>query len=275
VRTLTLVIVLLILSPVYGAEVPFGPLKVTPGQKIEFLAPVNPLDKLEVHKEGNAPVENARGALILPEGFHFKTNTYLLIINTTSDGAGLNIPAMSAYTNVALTNGWMVLAADGAQGKPKFDHRIWRATMLKSTLRYVRKNWPASTNWTVCFAGFSGGAKWSGLLAPAIMKDGWRVGGVFMGGCNEDRPSDGYTVFKPGAEFLRTKLFLSNGSQDQLAGLDWQKSVQQSLQRTGFQNVRLAKFDGGHELSQKHLRQALRWFAGWPDPIEPDAALGE
>jgi predicted esterase len=39
-----------------------------------------------------------------------------------------------------------------------------------------------------------------------------------------------------------------------------EEQVKASLVRTGFQNVRLSRFGGGHEVNRADLQRALKWF---------------
>jgi len=233
-----------------------------PGGRLDFVCPVSPLDKLEIHKEGNLPVEFARAAIVFPTNFHFGSNWNLLIVSATTDGKASSIYTMRAFTNTASKQNWVVLAADGPQGKPRLDYPIWRFTMIKSALNQLHKTWPVSTNWNLALGGFSGGAKWSGLMAPALFKSFPKITGVFMGGCNEDRVSDGCRIFHPAQKFLETKIFLSGGLQDRVATPSDHERVGGNIKKTGFGQLRLKMYDGGHQLWKPHLEEAMGWFAG-------------
>ena len=93
-----------------------------------------------------------------------------------------------------------------------------------------------------------------------MTKDGWRVAGVFMGGCNEDRATMGMNLFQPGPAFKSVPMFLSNGDNDSIAGADAGARVRDSMKRSGFSNVRLEIYPGEHRLNKEHLRDALTWF---------------
>ena len=109
-------------------------------------------------------------------------------------------------------------------------------------------------------AGFSGGAKRSGMAAAALTRENYHVIGIFMAGCNEDRATAGFNAYHPGPRFKKVPIFLSNGTGDPIAGPQQQAGVRQSLEQEGFRQVRTSTFDGSHRLDPEQLRSALRWF---------------
>jgi len=233
--------VLLLFPCLAFAQLRFGTNIAAPGEIIHFA------------------VRQAKGALVLPEGY---TNLLrpgrLLVFSVPSGGSATS--AMPGITNVALSQGWAVLAADGPRIAAEDDtiQRGW--TMLSSVLQELARTWPQSRRWKVACAGFSGGAKRSAAVAAAMTKDGWRVVGVFMGGCNEDRATLGMTLFQPGPGFKKVPMFLSNGDVDPIANFEAGGRVRDSMARSGFQNIRLERYPGEHRLNKDHLREALIWF---------------
>ena len=235
--------VLLVLFPLASMAqgLRFGTNVAAPGQIIHFAA------------------RQAKGALVLPEGY---TNLLrpgrLLVVSVPSGGSAISW--LPSVTNVALSQGWAVLAADGPKVAVNDDtiQRGW--SMLSSVLQEVARTWPQAKRWKVACAGFSGGAKRSAAVAAAMVKDGWRVAGVFMGGCNEDRATTGMSLFQPGPAFKNVPMFLSNGENDPIAGAEYGTRVRDSMARSGFSNVRLEHYPGEHRLNKEHLRDALIWF---------------
>jgi predicted esterase len=219
----------------------FGTNVATPGTIIHFAA------------------RQAKGALVLPEGYtNLLKPARLLVVSVPSGGSAISY--MPSVTNVALSQGWAVLAADGPKVAVNDDtiQRGW--SMLSSVLQEVARTWPQTKRWKVACAGFSGGAKRSAAVGAAMVKDGWQVTGVFMGGCNEDRTTTGMSLFQPGPAYKSVKMFLSNGESDPIAGADYGKRVKDSMTRSGFTNVRLEIYPGEHRLNKEHLREALVWF---------------
>ena len=101
------------------------------------------------------------------------------------------------YRAAAEAEGWIVLAGDG-ESPPSRDTAGWRAGMTLAALDALHSSFPGSKNWPIAVAGFSGGAKRAGNLAPVLALAGNRVIGIFLTGINEDRLSEGYRTFRPG-----------------------------------------------------------------------------
>ena len=154
----------------------------------------------------------------------------------------------------------MIFAAEGPRLDPNDDTIQWGWGILSSALDQFYRTWPPTRQWPVACVGFSGGAKRSAAVAAAMSHDGWRVIGVFMGGCNEDRATLGQQLFQPGNSFKGVPMFLSNGESDPIANPEQGAAVRDSMIRSGFTAVRLETYAGQHQLSQEHLREALRWF---------------
>ena len=81
-----------------------------------------------------------------------------------------------------------------------------------------------------------------------------------MGGCNEDRATLGLKLFTPGLPFLRVPMFLSNGASDPIANPEQGATVKTSMERSGFQHIRLESYPDQHRLYEEHVRAALKWF---------------
>src|SRR5262245_8386701 len=103
---------LLLLLPVFPARgvLHFGTNEIPPGVLVEFRAALNGRAGAEAGRV-RVPASFVRAALVLPQGF---TNLLkpcpLLIVSVPSGGSAL--AGMRAMTNVALREGWAVLAAD-------------------------------------------------------------------------------------------------------------------------------------------------------------------
>jgi predicted esterase len=77
---------------------------------------------------------------------------------------------------------------------------------------------------------------------------------------NQDRLSEGYARSQPGADFLRTPIYVSAGRDDRIATVEQQYDVVGFIKRTGFNRVRIGIFRGGHEVNDAQTSIALRWF---------------
>ena len=172
--------------------------------------------------------------------------------------------SLGGYTNVALSQGWVVAAIDGPKVPTEKDSNVFAWGMNSSLLDQLRASWPQSKYWPFACAGFSGGAKRAAMTAAEMMRQRDSVIGVFMGGCNEDRATLGYQISQPGLAFLDVPMFLSNGARDSIAGPAAGARVKQSMEQTGFKRVRLEGYDDQHRLNTNHVRLALEWFRPVP-----------
>ena len=78
------------------------------------------------------------------------------------------------YGKPATNEGWVVLAGDG-ENNPTRDTGGWRAGMTLAALDALHRSFPGSNKWPVAMAGFSGGAKRVGHLAPLLAVAGNRI----------------------------------------------------------------------------------------------------
>ena len=241
-----------------GQTLHFGTNLVSTGQVVEFSAPLNAKAAAEVLRAGRS-AQFVKGAFFLPPGYtNLSRPCPLLVFSVPSGGAATKW--MSSMTNVALSEGWALFAADGPKVEANDDTIQFGWAILSSALDQFNRTWPMTKQWPVACAGFSGGAKRSAAVAAAMMKENWRVIGVFMGGCNEDRATLGQQLFDPPAQFKRVPMFLSNGDRDPIANPHQGTIVQDSMTRSGFTTISLETYSGEHQLNQDQLREALQWF---------------
>ena len=251
---------LLLVVPLCGhaQQLHFGTNIVAAGKVIEFTAPLNGRALTEVSRL-RLGGSKARGAWMAPEGLTNLLRPCPLLIASVPSG-GSAIGWMRSITNRALKEGWAVLAADGPKVSVNDDTIPFGWAMLSSVLDQFVRTWPQAKQWPVACAGFSGGAKRSAAVAAAMSHDGWRVIGVFMGGCNEDYATLALQLFQPAQSFKQVPFFLSNGSSDPIANPQQAAAVAESMRRSGFQMIRLETYVGGHRQNSDHLSDALRWF---------------
>ena len=108
----------------------------------------------------------------------------------------------------------------------------------------------------MAFAGFSGGAKGSAFIGASMaLNRGFKICGFFLAGMNADRLSAAYHQDQLPANFLKIPVWLSSGSEDQIARPGQVEIVYYSLKRTGFQQVRFEQFAGGHTLDSAEVRR--------------------
>jgi len=153
----------------------------------------------------------------------------------------------------------VLLAGDGPQ-HPRNDNVAWREAMTMAAIDALHRSFPGSQKWPVACAGFSGGGKGVGYVAPFLARNGCRIIGVYITGANEDHLSGGYATLRPGPNFLDTPIYVSAGHEDRIATIEQQYNVVGSIKRTGFKRIRMGTFRGGHEVNDAQTSIALHWF---------------
>ncbi len=235
-----------------------------PGGTARASVPISAQEKIYLSEGGNTAPDHAIAVLAVPANFDPQKSWPVLVCLSTSDFQRKNRDDLEDfYRESALNEGWLVLAGDG-EGNPSRDSAGWRAGMTLAALDALHRSFPSSKSWPIAVAGFSGGAKRAGNLAPLLALAGNHVIGIFLTGINEDRLSEGYRKFQPGAAFLRTAVYLSSGQEDIIARPAQQQQVKRAMERTGFTRVRQEMMPHGHAVSRSAVREALRWFsANW------------
>jgi predicted esterase len=110
----------------------------------------------------------------------------------------------------------------------------------------------------VWVGGFSGGAKWSLHLGAW---GGDRFDGILAAGCNEDFATLGFRqMYNPKA--LNVPIVMLNGTVDETAGTnDWNYyPMLWTMKKTGFTNVHVIVYDGGHGLPYQETLEAFIWL---------------
>src|SRR6476469_4809029 len=238
----------------------FGGVAFSPGSTVKANVPLSAQEKSLATQGGNAVPSNAVAVLATPSNFDPRKSWPVLVVCSTSDFKRQNRDDLvEFYRRVGLSEGWVLLAGDGPQPARK-DTAAWRGAMTLAAIDALHHSFPGSDKWPIACAGFSGGGKGVGLVAPLLAKNGSRVAGIYITGANEDRLSEGYARVGPGKEFLMTPVYISSGRDDRIATLEQQYNVAGSIKRTGFQRIRIGTFHGGHEVNDAQTSIALRWF---------------
>lgn len=242
------------------AAATFAGVPVSPGATVLANVPLSDLERSYVSEGGNTPPAQAVAVLAVPPGFDPAKSWPVIVVFSTSDFKHQNRDDLvNLYRPSGLEHGWVLIAGDGPE-PARQDSSGWRAGMTLAALDALHRSFPGSDKWPIACAGYSGGAKRAGLLAPLLSLAGNRVIGIFLTGLNEDMLSDGYRKYKPGANFLRTPIFLSTGASDKIAQPQQQNEVRISMRRTGFARIRHESFQYGHVVKRSHIAEALRWF---------------
>lgn len=230
------------------------------GEKTTFRVPLSDVAATTLRKAKNAATE-AIGGLWLPPDFDPHKKWNLLLVSGTANAS--SIDHMYFYLDAAReAGGWIVVAADGPFAPPSGDTTTWRWEMAQAVLLALDAAWPGARQWPIATGGFSGGAKRSGLLGAILLKEDWKLIGMYMGGCNQDMASKGQDEYRPSrAEFRKVPIYLSVGEQDDVASVQKANDVRLSMKSTGFREVRLETYNGAHDPFIPHITEALRWFA--------------
>ena len=232
----------------------------SPGSTVKANVSLSAQEKSLAAQGGNAVPPNAVAMLATPSNFDPRKSWPVLVVCSTSDFKRQNRDDLvDFYRRVGLAEGWVLLAGDGPQ-PARNDTGAWRGAMTLAAISALHHSFPGSDKWPIACAGFSGGGKGVGLVAPLLAKNGARVIGVYITGANEDRLSEGYARVGPGASFLMTPVYISAGRDDRIATVEQQYNVAGSAKRTGFQRMKIGTFHGGHKVNDAQTSIALRWF---------------
>jgi len=245
-----------------AADAPFkfGGVPFSPGSTVRANVPLNAQEKSYAGQGGNPVPQSAVAVLATPANFDPRKTWPVLVPCSTSDFKRQNKDDLvQFYQRVGLAEGWVLLAGDGPQ-HARNDTAAWRLAMTLAAIDALHHGFPGSEKWPMACAGFSGGAKGAGSIAPVLARNGCRITGLYLTGVNQDYLSGGYARSKPGADFLSTPIYVSAGHDDRIATLEQQYDVAGSIKRTGFNRVRIGTFRGGHEVNDAQTSIALRWF---------------
>jgi hypothetical protein len=242
------------------ASLNFGGSTFSPGSTVQANVPLSALEKSYAGQGGNPVPPYAVAVLATPRNFDATKSWPVLVPCSTSDFKRQNRnDLIQFYQRVGLSEGWVLLAGDGPQ-RAKNDNVAWRESMTLAAIDALHRSFPGSEKWPMACAGFSGGGKAVGYVAPFLARYGCHIVGIYVTGANEDHLSDGYARLQPGADFLNTPIYFSAGHEDRIATLEQQYAVAGLIKRTGFKRIRIGTFRGGHEVNDAQTSIALHWF---------------
>src|SRR5213596_4353765 len=243
-----------------GESLKFAGTAFSPGSTVKVNVPLSAQEKSLTAQGGNVVPPNAVAVLATPVNFDPRKSWPVLVPCSTSDFKRQNRnDLVQFYRRIGLAEGWVLLAGDGPQ-HARNDTVAWRGAMTLAAIHALHRSFPGSEKWPIACAGFSGGGKGVGYIAPLLARNGCRISGIYMTGANEDHLSDGYARIGPGADFLNTAIYISAGRDDRIATVDQQYAVAGLIKRTGFHRMRIGSFHGGHEVNDAQTSIALRWF---------------
>jgi hypothetical protein len=238
----------------------FAGVSFSPGSTVRANVPLSAQERSLAGQGGNVVPQSAVAVLATPANFDPTKSWPVLIICSTSDFKRQNRDDLvDFYRRIGLAEGWVLLAGDGPQ-PARNDTAAWRGAMTLAAISALHHSFAGSDRWPMACAGFSGGGKGAGFVAPLLAKNGCRIIGIYLTGANEDRLSEGYARVRPSPDFLSTPIYVSAGRDDRIATVEQQYDVAGSIKRTGFQRIRIGTFHGDHEVNDAQTSIALRWF---------------
>jgi hypothetical protein len=242
------------------AALNFAGTSFSPGSSVQANVPLSAQEKSYAAQGGNPVPPYAVAVMATPANFDPARSWPVLVICSTSDFKRQNRDDLrDFYRRVGLAEGWVLLAGDGPQ-HARNDTAAWRLAMTLAAVDALHRSFTGSQKWPIACAGFSGGAKGAGSIAPVLARNGCRITGIYLTGVNQDYLSPGYARAQPGADFLKTPIYVAAGHDDRIATLEQQYDVAGSIKRAGFNRVRIGPFRGGHEVNDAQTSIALHWF---------------
>ncbi|MGA7275330.1 MAG: hypothetical protein WBX14_10840, partial [Candidatus Udaeobacter sp.] len=183
------VIVILTVIATSGAEAAqaslnFAGTSFAPGSTVQVNIPLSAQEKSFAAQGGNVVPPYAVAVLATPANFDPRKSWPVLVPCSTSDFKRQNRnDLVQFYRRVGLAEGWVLLAGDGPQ-IARNDTAAWRGAMTLAAISALHRSFPGSEKWPMACAGFSGGGKGVGYVAPLLARNGCHVIGIYMTGAN-------------------------------------------------------------------------------------------
>lgn len=233
------------------------------GELEEFKVPLTEEEKrLAGRSPGGVTPEEATVGIMLPEGFDPAQPQKVLVVFSTDDNGGDHLKALPRFGGVATRNGWVAIAAMGPVQENKLTPE-WHAAMIYAGLRALEERYPKAKTWRFFTGGNSGGGLRSAMMSCALLKNGYPVEGVFMGGAGDERFSAGLAIFRPERSKVRNlAVYLAVGKNDPMINAARADYVAEAVKKQGIRNIRRDSYDGAHGMKEESLTAALEWFAG-------------
>ena len=258
----------LVVPAATGKQWTFGTAQLEPGKTIQTELPLPAADLPAVARAYGAAVPHPThilASLAVPPNFNPDKPQKVLIGVATSSGDALSIPVTKgAYTEDGLAHGYVVLAADGGDGKPTVGDNIdYRLILLRVALAELNARFPqARKDWTFATAGFSGGAGYASHQALWLSTQGYRVAGMMLlnGGYYPTQWEHDSAMRGNTSHWHQIPVFISWGEKDTIARPPLMQDSINFTKRGGYQRVRAESHPGGHQAWDAHVNLALEWF---------------
>ncbi|MCG2583016.1 hypothetical protein [Massilia sp. TS11] len=208
-------------------------------------------------------ISHALVRVVTPPRFDQSKSYPLLVVSATAvRGHSSSRKLLDAYADAAAAQGWVLVAAD-PDGAPEGtdEHTTERFALNTVALGILEQHWAWAAQAPIAFAGFSGGAKYSAMLAAAFAAQGRMPVGVYLSGLNEPTLNEAAHAFKVRTEqFKQLKVFFASGDEDEIATPGNHRDVLEATRNGGFHRTRLETYHGRHVPDASLLPAALRWF---------------
>jgi len=213
-----------------------------------------------IKSSGLTGYETAQAAIAVPKDFNPEQPYPILVTCVTGEPGVSNIREMDKYWPQAVQEGWVVVTG-WAEPNPEMDTKAFRRALTVASMRKLHELVPQSRDWPVAVAGFSGGSKNTAVIAAYLQMEGYRIIGLFMGGCNKDMATWALKKLSPDRPaYLRIPIFLSTGDADRVSTVQQSQAVAKSMAKSGFVHIRQETYAGAHRLNRDHVPVALQWF---------------
>ena len=250
-------------APAAAGALDFLGVTILPGKTVQGMAKAPPSSAKSLEFYYKKPSDTVKVAIAVPQDFDPVKPQRLLITSASSSGDGFSIKNMGTYTAAALARGWMVMSADGENGKPQYDNPGFREALLNTLLDAVEKKWPkAKATWSVATAGFSGGAGYASNQALILVNAGWQeIGMLLMNSAYNPLSWQHEKGLKYSAGKLhKIPIFVSGGDTDKTQTVAQIRQAFDALKKAGYKKTRMETHPGAHRPSPEHITQALEWF---------------
>ena len=221
---------------------------------------------LKKFSKANTKPTQMKLGIALPAGFDPAKPQHVMwvsaAINSEDERKSGNIGAMGGYAATAIQAGWVVIAADTEHGNPRLNETsAGDLAVHKQAVEALTKTFPGFKSWKFACCGFSGGAKAAFFRAGDLLACELQLVGLFLGGCNQDLTSAAReeTGFRK-VGLKKTRVFISNGKTDDISTVGAASALKESIDSSGYGDVKLDLFDGGHSLNLEQFGKAMTWF---------------
>ena len=201
-----------------------------------------------------------RIGIAIPKDFDPTKPQRVFIANTAHNNAKQieqgNTKMAEFFSKQCAQEGWVCFAFDSNVGRPKHDQD------LVSAIAKMNEVWPNFKNWTFVVGGFSGGGKAAFWPAAYLLKNDYKVTGLFLANTNQDFSAEARELYRiKKSHYSDVSVFWGTGKWDPIANEKTGEEMKESLERNGMKEVRVEFHEGKHSLYHPQFIEALKWFA--------------